>query len=204
MQKIKNIIFDMGGVILPLDFQQTFKAFERLAFNNFEKLFNKAYQHDFIVAYETGEITSAEFRTHIRNILEIDVDDSTVDHAWNAMLVGFPTQNIDFVRQEAKNKRTFLLSNTNVLHLTAAENILTKEHPKVTWEMLFEKTYFSHLVGDRKPNISIFEKVIEENSLVPEETVFIDDSIQHIKGAKKAGLHVIHLKDKMSITDLSL
>lgn len=204
MQNIKNIIFDLGGVILNLDFKKTFAAFEALSSKDFSPIFNKANQYKFVSLYETGKISSAEFRKNIREVLEVDVDDQAIDTAWNAMLLDFPSKNIEFIKEVAKRKRIFVLSNTNEIHKTAAEKILEREHPGLTWNKLFEKSYFSHIMQDRKPNTSIFKQVIDENGLIPSETLFIDDSIQHVEGAKKAGLNAVHLKDGMSITELNI
>ncbi|UZR95171.1 HAD family hydrolase [Chondrinema litorale] len=204
MQNIKNVIFDLGGVILNLDFKKTFSAFEALSFKDFTPIFNKVYQYEFVSLYETGKISSEEFRKNLREVLEIDVEDQVLDAAWNAMLLDFPLKNIQFLQEIGKRKRIFVLSNTNDIHKTAAEKILEKEHPGITWDKLFEKSYFSHIMQDRKPNISIFKQVLNENGLLASETLFIDDSIQHVEGAQKAGLHALHLKDGMSITELGI
>ena len=204
MEHIKNVIFDLGGVIMNLNFNKTFEAFKKLSGKDFSAIFSKSSQFDFVSDYEIGKISSALFRDKIREVLEIEVADKEIDHAWNAMLLDFPTQNLEYVKKVNRQKRTFILSNTNEIHKKEAENILAKSHQNLKWEDLAEKAYFSHIMGDRKPNESIFETLLEENNLKPQETLFIDDSPQHIVGAKKVGIQTIHLTDSKSIIDLEI
>jgi len=204
MEHIKNVIFDLGGVIMDLDFSQTFNAFQALSGQDFREVFNKAKQYEFVSAYETGKISSHDFRNNVREALNIDVTDQEIDTAWNAMLIGFPIEHINFVKEVKKYKRTFILSNTNEIHKRAAEQILGNTESGLNWNALAEKAYFSHIMGDRKPNTSIFRTVLSENNLQANETLFIDDSPQHVEEAKNTGIHAIHLKDGMSILDLGI
>jgi len=204
MEHIKNVIFDLGGVIIDLDFNKSFEAFSKMSRKDFNQIFSKAEQFQFVTEYEIGKIDSHTFRNHIREELEINATDQAIDEAWNAMLSDFPKKHIDFVEKVSQHKRTFILSNTNEIHKQAADKALLDKHNGTTWEKLVEKAYFSHIMGDRKPNESIFRTVIDENQLIPEETLFIDDSPQHIVGAGKTGIQAIHLKDGMSITALGI
>ncbi len=204
MQHIKNVIFDLGGVVMNLDFNKTFKTFENLSGKDFSRIFSKSKQFEFVSAYETGKISSGTFRDKIREALEIEVDDQTIDQAWNAMLLDFPLENIEYVKSVHLQKRTFILSNTNDIHKRKAEKILAETLPGFTWEDMSEKAYFSHIMGDRKPNESIFRTVLEGNNLSAKETLFVDDSPQHIEGAKKVGIHAIHLTNGITIRDLKI
>lgn len=204
MEQIKNVIFDLGGVIIDLDVNKTFQAFNKIIGKDFTQIFSKSQQSQFVTDYEIGKIDSSTFRNHIRELLQVDTSDQAIDDAWNAMLSDFPKRNIEFVRNVSLHKRTFILSNTNEIHKQAADKVLLEKHNGSTWEKLVEKAYFSHIMGDRKPNESIFRTVLNENQLIPEETLFIDDSPQHVEGASKTGIQTTHLKDGMSITELGI
>jgi putative hydrolase of the HAD superfamily len=94
-----------------------------------------------------------------------------------------------------KKYKTFLLSNTNEIHYNAYSKILERQLGKTSLSNFFDKQYLSHELGMQKPDTEIFRLVIEENGLLPDETLFIDDSPQHIEGARKAGLKTHWLKD---------
>ena len=141
---------------------------------------------------ETGAITKAEFRTGIREAANNPaLKDEEIDAAWNSLLIGVPENVHEVLLAVKKNYRTFLLSNTNQIHYDYILDYLKKEYEVENNDHLFEKAYYSQLMQLRKPNVEIFEQVIKENNLNPEETLFIDDSPQHLIGAKKAGLHTL-------------
>src|SRR5690606_27785293 len=109
-------------------------------------------------------------------------------HAWNAMILDFPVERLRFLEELSKKYRLFLLSNTNDLHIDAVRRALEKTTGHKNLEQYFEKTYFSSAIGMRKPDTRIFEFVCSENNLDPAKTIFIDDSPQHIEGAKSVGI----------------
>ena len=192
MQKIKNIIFDYGNVIFEIDFRIAQKALSQLGIPDIESFFGHKGHHDLFSDLETGTISAAEFRDGIRQFAgNPDLKDEAIDAAWNSLLIGVP-ENVHEVLLEVKNKyRTFLLSNTNEIHLDYILKYLKAEFDIDNNDHLFEKAYYSQQMFLRKPNLNIFEKVIQDNQLVPEETLFIDDSPQHLAGAKQAGLHTL-------------
>ena len=127
LRNIKNIIFDLGGVILNIDYQLTIDAFKKLSLNNFDQFYSQFTQNDLLIAMEKGEITPQEFRIQLRKYISKPVSDIMIDNAWNAMLLDFPPERI-ILLQKLKNKyRTFLLSNTNSIHLEFYSNLLNQE-----------------------------------------------------------------------------
>lgn len=198
----KNIIFDLGGVILTLDYQKTIDEFSRLFTINFNDFFTQYQQLTFFDEFEKGEISAQTFRMNIKQFFKKEVTDQQIDFAWNAMLGTIPQERIDFLLQLKKEKNIYLLSNTNEIHLKAFNSIVKKKKNITNFTSLFNKAYFSHLVKMRKPETKIFDLVIQENRLNPNETLFIDDSPQHIEGAKKIGLHTHLLPKNYSIIDL--
>ncbi|MES2591246.1 MAG: HAD family phosphatase [Bacteroidota bacterium] len=201
--KYKNIIFDLGGVLLNIDYSSATRAFSLLGIDNFDKLFSQAQQSHLFDLYEKGQVSSEVFRNHIKSCFSKPIDDSTIDKAWNTMLLDFPPKRLRLLEQVKKTNRTFLLSNTNDIHMQHINAYLQKDFGIADLSAHFEKVYLSYQVGMRKPDAEIFELVLSENKLDPNETLFIDDSIQHIEGAKKLGIHTYWLDvKKESVLDV--
>lgn len=200
--KFKNIIFDLGGVILTLDYQKTIDEFSKLANVDFNQFYTQYQQLTFFDEFERGEISTSQFRDNIRKEFNLTSSDTEIDFAWNAMLGYIPEERIDFLKNLKKEKRIFLLSNTNQIHLEKFNQIIEEKNNIDGLTSLFEKTYYSHQTGMRKPESRIFEMVLEENNLQASETLFIDDSKQHIEGAKAVGISAELLSQNDSIIDL--
>lgn len=199
----KNIIFDFGGVIINIDYKLTTHAFQQLGIGDFDALFSKAKQSKLFDLYEKGLVTSDDFRQQLKVILNSGVDDATIDHAWNAMLLDLPKARLDLLAKLKQTHRTFLLSNTNEIHIDTIYHSLQQQLGIADLSGYFEKVYLSYKVKMRKPGAEIFELVINENGLDPKETLFIDDSPQHIEAAEKLGLCTYWLDvGKESILDL--
>ena len=196
------IIFDLGGVVLNLDYQATIDAFKDLGKENFDKLYTQANQDKIFDQYETGSISSQEFREYFRTILERPLTDQEIDDAWNKLLLDLPKERIDLLLKLKEDYPIFLFSNTNEIHLKSFQKTIEDSFGDANLlEKVFHKTYYSHLVGIRKPNAEAFQHVIDEQGLDPKRTLFIDDSIQHIEGAQSLGIQTIHLTDQ-EITDI--
>lgn len=185
---VKNIIFDLGGVLLNLDFSASLREFKKLGIHNFEELYSKGQQLDLFNDFETGKISPLEFRNKVRALTKVELSDNAIDHAWNSILLDFSNENKQLLYDLKPNYRLFLLSNTNEIHISSFENNLVKEHGNNFLLDVFDKIYFSCRMNLRKPNADIFDFVLKENGLTISETIFIDDSIQHVEGAIGAGL----------------
>ncbi|WP_316794640.1 HAD family phosphatase [Pedobacter frigoris] len=192
-QKIKNIIFDYGNVIFEIDFSRAQNALIQLGIPNIREFFAHKSHNDIFNNFETAAITPAQFRDGIRNAAENNaLTDQQIDDAWNSLLIGVPSSKIhDTLIKTGKKYRTFLLSNNNEIHYNWIVDYLKREFNVSDNNHLFEKAYYSQQMFLRKPHVEIFEQVIKENNLDPEETLFIDDSPQHLVGAKQAGLHTL-------------
>lgn len=189
IENIKNIIFDYGNVIFSLDFLKSQSAWEKLGINNANQFYGHKVQDSIFDAFERGEISSADFRNHIRqNVSDRPITDQQIDDAWNSLLVGIADGNHQLLLSLKPRYRTFLLSNINAIHYDYIMNYLKTDFDFNGNDHLFEKTYYSHLIGKRKPDVAIFEQVLDENNLNPTETLFIDDSPQHIAGAQQLGI----------------
>ncbi|MCD6067293.1 MAG: family hydrolase [Bacteroidetes bacterium] len=201
MQGIKNIIFDLGGVLLNLDYGLTRKQFEQLGVGNFDAIYSQAQQEQLFDLYETGKIGNTEFIKGLKKLLPENTAEGSIIDAWNAMLLDFPENNLHLLRELKSRYRIFLLSNTNELHIQGFEKIIAEQHCLAGLGSLFEQTYYSSRIGYRKPDAAIFEYVLEQNGLDKKETLFFDDSIQHIEGASGVGIKAIFVKKPLSITD---
>ncbi|WP_316785248.1 HAD family phosphatase [Pedobacter frigiditerrae] len=196
MENIKNIIFDYGNVIFEINFKITQEAFSQLGIDDIDAFFAHKGHNSLFDDLEISKISRTEFRDGIRAAANNpNLSDEQIDKAWNSLLIGVSKGNHD-VLQEAKAKyRTFLLSNSNEIHYDWIVDHIEQQFGISNYDDLFEKAYFSQHMGLRKPNLNIFEQVIKDNNLNPAETLFIDDSPQHLAGAKKAGLNTL-LMDK--------
>jgi putative hydrolase of the HAD superfamily len=205
IKNIKNIIFDLGGVILNIDYYLTIEAFKKLGIDNFNELFSQANQNILFDDIDKGKMTSEQFRKELKNLLGKQIDDVEIDEAWNALLLDLPIKRLELLMTLKKTFRTFLLSNNNQIHLDEINKYLKRKFGITDLSGYFEKMYFSHIVGLRKPDEEFFNLVLRENNLNPEETLFIDDSVQHIEAAKKLGIKT-HLIDgeKETILDYFL
>jgi HAD superfamily hydrolase (TIGR01509 family) len=202
LNKYKNIIFDLGGVILNIDYNLSVEAFKKLGLNDFNNLFSKAGQSNLFDNYETGKISSENFVESIQQITGKNISKQSIIEAWNAMLLDLPEERLALLNKLKTTHRTFLLSNTNEIHKIAYCNYLKNKFHLNDFSDFFIKQYLSFEIGLRKPNREIFDFVIKENNLIKEETIFIDDSIQHIQGAKSTGIDAVHLSDGYTILDL--
>lgn len=196
----KNVIFDLGGVILNIDYQKTEDRFVSLGVSNFGKLYSQAQQGDLFNLLEEGKISAKEFRNRIRSLSGINAKDDEIDAAWNAMLGRMPVHRIEKLEELKKNHRLFLLSNTNEIHIPAFKRIMEEDGILSRFEACFEQLYYSSEIGMRKPNAEAFNYVCSENGLHKSETAFIDDSVQHVEGAERFGLKAYHLAKEQEFT----
>lgn len=187
MTKITTLIFDLGGVILNLDQERTFRAFMNLG-ASLEKI-NKesAIFNDF----ETGKVDADMFRSYFLEALNNQVTPEQIDEAWNAMLLDLPPHRLELLKGLRKRFKLYLLSNTNSIHIDSFNKYLLQHHTGLDWLGMFDKVYYSYEIGHRKPDKSIYEHVLKDQGLTAGECIFIDDSAANLAGAREAGLHVV-------------
>ena len=202
MLGIKNIIFDLGGVILNLDNKRTEEAFAKMGVKNLRQSFGLGHADSFFKDYEVGKITDQQFVDSIRTMGGLDgVTDQEIVDGWNALLLDFPLERIELLKVLGKRYRIFLFSNTNSLHLAALRSIYTQAYGPGALDDFFEKTYYSHLLGMRKPEKESYEYILKENQLEGQETLFVDDAIVNVEGAEHAGLKGLYLRPGISLLD---
>ena len=204
MQPIKNILFDLGGIFMNLDFTLTEKAFIDLGILSFPEMYTQHHANDLFEELETGKMTPEMFYDAFRNESNSQLTNHQIKTAWNAMLLDFPLERLQWLQEIGKKYKVYLYSNTNQIHYDAFLNIVSNTTGIKNFNSFFIKAYYSHELGLRKPYVASFQKILKEQNLVAEETLFIDDTLQNIEGAKKAGLQTIHLVTPMTVLDLAL
>ncbi|SFS53190.1 HAD family hydrolase [Sphingobacterium wenxiniae] len=209
MQKIKNIILDYGNVIFMIDFVRVREAFMSLGIKNVDDFFGHRTQDPLFDAFDRGEINARAFRDGIRERAGVEsLTDEQIDNAWNALLIGVPQGKHDVLLYLKTKYRMFLLSNNNEIHYAYCMQHLQDKYGIADNTVFFEKTYYSHLMRLRKPDPRIFQQVIDEQGVIPEETLFVDDSPQHLETAKAMGFQTeLCTKERpleKIVTDLNL
>jgi len=190
---IKNIIFDLGGVLLDLDFQKTVVAFNDLGIENFDEMFSQFKADDLFEKLETGKISESDFYSAIKKRTKLAIADEEIDQAWNALILNFRKESLEILEKLAADHKLYLLSNTNSIHLRHFKKQFIKETGKPSLDTYFSKAWYSSEVGLRKPGTGIFEFALQEENLKAAETLFIDDTLINIQTAQKLGFKTHHL-----------
>tara|TARA_B110000046_G_scaffold185510_1_gene227432 strand:+ start:144 stop:779 length:636 start_codon:yes stop_codon:yes gene_type:complete len=189
--EIKAIIFDLGGVILDIDYNRTVSAFKALQFKDFDRHYSQMKQSGVFDQLERGEIGEGEFVAIMKETISHASHEEIVA-AWNAIILDFPEGRLEYLKRVGKALPIYLLSNTNEIHLARFDEMLydsTKTHIKD----YFKKAYLSHEIGHRKPEPEAWSVILNEQGLESNDVLFIDDSPQHIEAAGLLGFQTIHL-----------
>ncbi len=198
---IKNILFDLGGVILDIDVQATLKRFYELGFPSELLQYPNNMTSDLFFKYEIGKIGTNDFRNEIRRITGLDVSDEELNAAWNAMIVRIPVNRIQLLDRLKGRYELYMLSNTSPLHVPVFEQMYL-EAAGSPMKDLFKKIYYSFEIGWHKPDAEAWEYVISDAGIIPQETLFLDDNIHNIKASQELGFQAIHIHERTSLTDL--
>ncbi len=198
LHNIRNIIFDLGGVILDIDIPKTKKSFEELGVSNIEDYFGIGKASSVFKEQEVGAVTDDEFIAKLGDMGGKQLTRDEVINAWNAMLIQFPAERIELLKQLRKRYKLFLFSNTNAIHLQAFQKMFREQFGE-SLDDLFDKVYYSHVMGLRKPDEKSFRYILEDSNLSAEETLFIDDAKNNIEGAEKVGLRTLYIDKGMDI-----
>lgn len=201
-QHTDAIIFDLGNVIINLDIPRTELYLKELIGSEHQKIVEQLEKEGVFKFYEKGEISTDHFVDRILALASNATNREQVITAWNAMLLDIPDSRFEILQQAKQHYRTFCLSNTNELHIDFIHAMLQENKGLKNLDPYFERVYLSHEMGMRKPDTEIFEKVLEDNQLNPERTVFIDDTKGHLLGAEKTGLRTFHMSPDTNLEKL--
>jgi putative hydrolase of the HAD superfamily len=202
MQNIKNIIFDLGGVFLQIDYYKTEKAFINFGVVNFKELYSQHNATTLFEDLETGKINAEEFYEAFREISKIPLTNNQIEFAWNAMMGNVIIENLKWLQKIKQHYKIFLFSNTNIIHYEALQKILLQQNGPNSFDENFITAYYSHDLKLRKPYIKSYTTILEREDLRAEETLFIDDTPKNIEGAHRAGLQTLLLTNPGKLIEL--
>mgnify|MGYP003187238590 CR=1 FL=1 len=190
MRQFKNIIFDLGGVLLDLDINRCMTEFEKVGLHDIRRWMTGTNELGFLKEYERGDLTTPQFREKIREEAGRALSDKETDRVWNSMLKEIPEYKLELLLTLRKKYRLYLLSNTNDLHWNVC--IPKFEYRGLRVGDFFTHVFLSYQMHQAKPDIVIFQTVLKEAKLLPEETLFIDDSLENCRAAASLGINVFH------------
>ncbi len=199
---LPNLLFDFGGVIIDIDYDRTPAAFRRLSRAGSTVEYSQASQAGLFDQLETGQISPADFRNGLRERYELDATDAEIDAAWHALLLDVPAERLALIGElRRQGHQTALLSNTNQLHIEEINRRLARQYSfRHGIADCLDRVFYSQEVGLRKPGEEIFRHALREMNWQPAETLFIEDSPQHIATARRLGLRVLHLAPPLTLT----
>jgi len=199
MAAVKNLIFDLGNVLYDIDFQLMNQAFASIGIEGFDQHFTLNKSHQLFLDLEMGLINELAFYEGVRALANLPLTNAQIKFAWNALLVGFRKNSIEWIKDNNTKYNTFLYSNTNQIHHDHFIAEFEKEVASYSFVSLFKTPYYSHEMGMRKPDPASFTYIIEKEGFLAGETLFIDDNEPNIIAAASVGLQVLHLKEGMRV-----
>jgi putative hydrolase of the HAD superfamily len=204
MADVKNIIFDLGGVFIEINYPKTEAAFIAAGVTHFAELYSQQHAGPLFEALETGRISPQQFYEQFRTVSGVALPNETIESCWNAMLGNFYPAALEWLENISKKYNIYLYSNTNAIHYKAFSKLFTQQIGKPYFDDYFITAYYSHTLGLRKPYAASYTAILEKEKLQAAETLFIDDTAVNITGAKEAGLQTIHLLLPQKVEDLGL
>ncbi|MES2619928.1 MAG: HAD family phosphatase [Bacteroidota bacterium] len=202
MKQFKNLIFDIGEVLIHLDFPHTIAEFQKLAVVDFAEIISYSREHKVFDRFETGHLTAQQFRNELKAFFKPNVTDDEINTAWNSVFSAYPEKKFDLLKDLKLRYRTFALSNTNEIHVAAFNREVETKFGVKNFETFFHHAYYSNEMGFRKPEQEIYELVLNKENLIPSETFFVDDLAENVESAKELGIQAYQLTDRNKLHDL--
>lgn len=201
LKKIKNIVFDLGDVIINIDPPRTYQAFADLKGISLEEAYSIIDGNGFFEKYDKGLFSDEAFIAFVKETLQLSVSDEEVIIAWNALLLDMPAERVKRIQELSKSYNLYLLSNTCSIHIKEVNNIMMKSSGVKDLKHLFKKAYYSFDLGLRKPDTNIYKAVLDDAQINPEETLFLDDNLPNIIAAQSMGIQCIHVQKPTTMLD---
>ncbi|MDD2304072.1 MAG: HAD family phosphatase [Prolixibacteraceae bacterium] len=198
---IRNIIFDLGGVLLNIDPKKTIDAFGNLGMEQLVGDKGLSYDHEIFYLMEQGKITSDEFRQGVLELLPTQVSFQEIDDAWTAMLLDFPPIRVKLLKNLRKDFKIYLFSNTNAIHVEKFHSNFRNQHGFEV-STLFNKDFYSNEIGYRKPSSNAYQEIIRLSGINPAESLFIDDSLLNVESAIASGLKGFWLEPGQKVEEI--
>lgn len=201
---MENIIFDLGNVIVDIDFSLTFQALAQLSKGySAEEIAEIMTTQKLWLDYELGLLTDHQFRALMRNNLLLNAADIDIDEAFCALLMPIDSQRIDLIKTLAQNHRLFILSNTNHIHFNKVQNmIIAATGTDIIEQEFIECAFLSYEMGMAKPDKAIYQQLLDDAMILSNETLFLDDMLDNVKAAEKLGIKTVQIiPNKFTILD---
>ncbi len=192
LSELKTIIFDLGEVIVDLDPQAVIDRFSQLTNADGRQIRDLIVQSNYLYEYETGQMTDSEFVAAVNDLFKAEVSENDFRNAWNLMIKGITERRLQFMKKLMNTHQVLLLSNTNRMHELYFDELVKEISGKVMKDFA-HKAYYSHYIGYRKPEGIIYEHVIDEQGLDPQNSLFLDDRSENIAAAKEVGLKAVQV-----------
>lgn len=194
LKQYDQLIFDLGGVLIDIDYQATEKAFTEIGMNDFKTNYSQLHQSELFDKIETGHVSPQHFINKLLDFCIVGTSPNKVVAAWNAMLGEFPKRKIEILLELKELMPIYLLSNTNEIHMARVYEAWNKVST-IPMDQIFTEVFLSYEIGKRKPDVSTFNWVCEKLQIEPSKTLFLEDSPQNIEGAKNAGLQTFYYQN---------
>ena len=179
------LVFDLGGVLVDIDFDRAFRAWSKYSALSLETLKERFHFDEQYQRHERGEIESHEYFTHVTSLLSLSASIDEVATGWNSIFVGEVSGTLRLVEYARRSLPCYVLTNTNATHMAR----WTELFPNVTAAV--DSVFASHHIGRRKPERAAFDHVCLALGLTPQSLLFFDDSLENVNGASDAGLQSI-------------
>jgi len=202
LKNINTIIFDIGNVLIDIDYEVMVAEFSKIANVDFHQIVTYTHQDRIFDQYEKGQISSVQFRDALRKYLKPAVTDEEIDTAWNSILIHYPAEKFELLKELRGQYQLLALSNINELHAAAIDVQVRKQFGAADMSSYFDHAFYSHEMGSRKPEKEIYQRVLDEKCLEPSHTLFIDDKLENVNAAAALGIKIHHLTDRDALLDL--
>lgn len=202
MKPYKTLIFDIGDVIVDIDYTLPVNAFQLLSPYNFSEIVSYSRQHRIFDQFEKGLLTANDFRKELKQFLYPNVTDDQINAAWNSILIGYPAEKLELLGLLKHDYRVLALSNINEIHIHELNRVAAEKFNTPLFADFFHKAYYSNETGVRKPEKEIYTLVLEQENLVPHETFFVDDKAENVAAAKEVGIHAYQLTNRNELSSL--
>ncbi len=202
MQPFKNLIFDLGEVIIDIDYKQTITAFQKMAVVDFSTVVSYSAQNPIFDLYEKGKVSTSAFFNELRTYLRPGTSDKEIEYAWNAIFQNFPPSKIELLKQLKTRYNTFALSNINEIHLASIDKAAQTKFNQQAFSNFFHAAYYSNELGLRKPEPEIYALLLQKEGLNPAETFFVDDKKENVEAARTFGIHAYQLTNRDNLHGL--
>lgn len=202
MKQFSNLIFDIGDVIIDIDYIVTIGEFQKLSAVDFSEIVSYNKQNRIFDLFETGKITAQQFRHELKQFLKAGTTDEEITRAWNSILIHYPQQKIDLLKELKTRYKVFALSNINEIHVDSLNEAAKAQFGTDSFGSFFHHAYYSNEVGFRKPEKEIYELVLQKENLIAGDTFFVDDKAENVEAAKALGIQAYQLTDRNKLNEL--